>query len=104
MIQIDGLQQFAQLALDGVNREYPYHLSRLVLSPEAIESPRSMTPVFYGCFDWHSAVHAHWLLALTLRLIPETDCGKRCREALDRSLGQEIHSRRMRSSHRPTGL
>lgn len=86
MIQIDGLQQFAQLALDGVNREYPYHLSRLVLSPEAIESPRSMTPVFYGCFDWHSAVHAHWLLALTLRLIPETDCGKRCREALDRSL------------------
>ncbi len=83
------LEQYAQLALDGVHREYPYHLSRLVLSSGGIESPRSMTPVFYGCFDWHSAVHGHWLLALTLRLNPGTPFSDRCQSALNRSFDDQ---------------
>ncbi|MBG83579.1 MAG: hypothetical protein CMJ40_03410 [Phycisphaerae bacterium] len=86
---LNGLEQYARLALDGIHREYPYHLSRLVLSPDAIEAPRSMTPVFYGCFDWHSAVHGHWLLALTLRLNQGTPFADRCHEALSRSFHEE---------------
>ncbi len=88
-MSITGLEEYARLALDGVHREYPYHLSRLVLSPDVIESPRSMTPVFYGCFDWHSAVHGHWLLALTLRLNHGTPFAKRCQRALNQSFDDE---------------
>lgn len=86
---IDGLEQYAQLAIDGIHREYPYHLSRLVLSPDVIESPRSMTPVFYGCFDWHSAVHGHWLLALTIRLNSGTPFAQRCQLALEKSFDDQ---------------
>ena len=25
-------------------------------------------PIFYGCYDWHSAVHSHWLLAKVRRI------------------------------------
>ena len=85
----DDLQRFAQLALDGIDREYPYNLTHLISSPEVVESPRSLTPVFYGCFDWHSAVHGHWLLARSLDLLSGTDFAQRCRVALDRSLTTE---------------
>ena len=33
--------------------------------------PRELTPAFYGCYDWHSSVHGHWLLARVARLLPE---------------------------------
>ena len=35
--------------------------------------PPELHPIFYGCFDWHSSVHGHWLLARALQLFPETE-------------------------------
>jgi hypothetical protein len=46
--------------------------------------PRKLTPAFYGCYDWHSSVHGHWLLVRLIRTFPsamfgllrEKPCGK----------------------------
>ena len=78
--------RFVELALACVNQEYPNKISHVLNSDEDVQPPRSLTPAFYGCFDWHSAVHGHWLLARLARLYPNADFSVNARAALDRSL------------------
>jgi hypothetical protein len=51
--------------------------------------PRQLTPAFYGCFDWHSSVHGHWLLVRLLRLFPDAAFAPRARAALNKNLTTE---------------
>ncbi|QTD57755.1 DUF2891 domain-containing protein [Parasphingorhabdus cellanae] len=53
---------YARIALDCVNKQYPNKISHVMTSASDVQEPVRLTPVFYGCFDWHSAVHGHWLL------------------------------------------
>ncbi len=53
---------YARIALDCVNKQYPNKISHVMSSASDVQEPVRLTPVFYGCFDWHSAVHGHWLL------------------------------------------
>lgn len=76
----------ARLALDCVHREYPNKLAHVLNSDEDALPPRELTPAFYGCFDWHSAVHGHWLLARVARRHPESELAAQARAALNRSL------------------
>ena len=62
---------FARIALGHVGREYPNKLDQVLTGPGDLAGPRALHPVFYGSFDWHSAVHSHWLLARVLRRFPE---------------------------------
>jgi hypothetical protein len=62
---------FGRLALKGIDREYPNKPAEVLRGPADIMSPAAMHPAFYGCFDWHSAVHGHWLLVRLLRVCPE---------------------------------
>ena len=61
---------FAQLALQGIDREYPNKPGEVLRGPADIMSPAAMHPAFFGCYDWHSSVHGHWLLVRLLRLFP----------------------------------
>lgn len=61
---------FAAVALANVVREYPRHVAHLLTRPGEELRPRKLHPAFYGSYDWHSAVHMHWLLARVLRLYP----------------------------------
>lgn len=63
--------KFARVALAGITREYPNKPGNVMAGPEHVESPRAMHPAFYGCFDWHSAVHGHWTLVRLMRLHPD---------------------------------
>ena len=63
--------RLARLALAGVRREFPNKLDHVMGSAADVRGPRALHPAFYGCYDWHSAVHGHWLLARVLRLCPE---------------------------------
>jgi hypothetical protein len=83
------LSRFADLALDCVHREYPNKIAHVLNSDEDARPPRELTPVFWGCFDWHSAVHGHWLLARLARLEPEAEFAPRARAALEKSFSQE---------------
>ena len=60
----------AEHPLDGIETEYPHYQGSLK-EPGAPSRPAEKHPVFYGCFDWHSAVHSHWALVRALRLVPD---------------------------------
>ena len=62
---------FARLALKSMQKEYPNKPGEVLNSAADVMGPRAMHPAFYGCFDWHSAVHGHWMLVRLLRLFPE---------------------------------
>jgi Protein of unknown function (DUF2891) len=62
--------RFADLALANVGREYPAKLDHVLAGDEDARPPRTLHPAFHGSFDWHSCVHAHWLLARVRRLVP----------------------------------
>src|SRR5258706_3786646 len=59
--------RFAQLALANVAREYPTKLDHVINGPDDVRPPSELHPLFHGSFDWHSCVHAHWMLARSLR-------------------------------------
>ena len=61
---------FARVALANVEREFPRKLDHLFKEKETPLSERERHPAFFGSYDWHSAVHMHWLLARVLRLYP----------------------------------
>jgi hypothetical protein len=77
---------FARLALKGAVREYPNKPEHVLGGPDDARTPKALHPAFYGSYDWHSAVHGHWLLARLARLYPESPLAAKAREALARSL------------------
>jgi hypothetical protein len=76
----------ARLALDGIRREYPNQMALVLTSDADARPPRASTPAFCGCYDWHSAVHAHWSLVRLARLFPEAGWADDARAALATSL------------------
>lgn len=78
--------RLASLALGCVHREYPNKIAHVLSGDEDVASPRALTPAFYGCFDWHSAVHGHWLLARLARTQPGSSLAAPARAALSRTL------------------
>jgi len=66
-----GASHFAQLALDCIHKEYPNKLNQVLQSDEFLQPPKTLHPAFYGCFDWHSSVHGHWMLVKLLKQFPE---------------------------------
>src|SRR5450432_342232 len=78
-------QRFARMALDCVHKEYPNKIAHSLNSDADVKPPRELTPAFYGCFDWHSSVHGHWLLARVSRLFPNAPFAQDARRALDQS-------------------
>ena len=79
--------RFAKLALDCVHQEYPNKIAHSLLSDADVKPPRELTPAFYGCYDWHSSVHGHWLLARLARMYPDAPFVAKARAALKQSLG-----------------
>jgi hypothetical protein len=80
--------RFAGLALACVHQEYPNKIAHVLSSDADVKPPRDLTPAFYGCFDWHSSVHGHWLLARLARTFPDAPFTPRARAALAESLTQ----------------
>src|SRR6476620_3629013 len=62
--------RFAALALACVQKEYPNKIAHVLNSADDVKAPHELTPAFYGCYDWHSSVHGHWLLARLVREFP----------------------------------
>lgn len=86
---IKAAERFANLALACVHKEYPNHISHTLSSDADVAPPRKLTPAFYGCYDWHSSVHGHWLLVRLIRTFPEAQFVPNARGALNQSLTAE---------------
>jgi hypothetical protein len=78
--------KFARLALACVSKEYPNKIAHVLNSPADIKAPHELTPAFYGCYDWHSAVHGHWLLAALARRFPEAPFAAEAVAALKKNI------------------
>ncbi|HYC58156.1 MAG TPA: DUF2891 domain-containing protein [Thermoanaerobaculia bacterium] len=79
-------ERFAGLALKCVHQEYPNKIAHVLQSDADVAPPRKLTPAFYGCYDWHSSVHGHWLLARLSRLAPDAPFATNARAALAKSI------------------
>lgn len=78
--------RFFRLALDCVHKEYPNKIAHSLNSDADVKPPRELTPAFYGCYDWHSSVHGHWLLVRLARQFPQDPLARDARRALAQSL------------------
>ncbi|MEM1264337.1 MAG: DUF2891 domain-containing protein [Pseudomonadota bacterium] len=61
------ISRFTQLALDCIPQEYPNKLNQLLGDASHLRSPKELHPAFFGCYDWHSSVHGHWMLVKALK-------------------------------------
>jgi hypothetical protein len=73
---------FARLAHKGLQTAYPNTPGDVLNHEGDVKGPRATHPAFYGCFDWHSSVHGHWMLARLLRLFPDLPEKKPIRDVL----------------------
>lgn len=88
-LTLEQANSLAQLPLECINTEYPNKLNQTLGGEEDIRGPRELHPAFYGCFDWHSAVHGHWSLVSLLKQFPELDRAEEIRDKLQASLSEE---------------
>ena len=91
MRQLSGFDEetagrLAELVLACVHREYPSKIAHVLNSAADALPPRELTPAFFGCYDWHSAVHGHWALARLASAFPSAPFSSRSRVVLAQSL------------------
>jgi hypothetical protein len=88
-LTIESASNFARITLKCVQKEYP-NQPQLVLSQASdVLVPSVVHPAFYGCYDWHSSVHGHWMLARLIRLFPALPEKDQIVRALDANLTAE---------------
>jgi hypothetical protein len=85
-LNVGTASRLAALPLACVHKEYPNKISHVLNSPADVKAPHELTPAFYGCYDWHSSVHGHWLLARLVREFPTAAFAPPAMAALKRNL------------------
>ncbi len=82
--------QLAQLPMHCINQEYPNKTAHIINTAQEVSlSPKELHPSFYGCFDWHSSVHGHWMLVRLLKTKPHLANAKEIERILDQSFKPE---------------
>jgi hypothetical protein len=65
-----GAAHLAELPLRCMQQEFPYKTGIVFSDSSLVTRPRTYHPAFYGCYDWHSSVHGHWMLVRLLKSFP----------------------------------
>ena len=78
--------RLAALPLACMQTDYPNKLGQTLGSQADMGEPQLLHPAFYGCFDWHSAVHAHWSLVKLLKVFPELEEASEIRKKLKENI------------------
>jgi hypothetical protein len=99
----DLANSLARVALANIVREYPRHIQHLTSGADEELRERTLHPAFYGSYDWHSAVHMHWLLMRVLRLYPVARVAPAIADALDAHLTPEAVGRELEYFRGPAG-
>tara|TARA_R110002049_G_scaffold174462_5_gene341664 strand:+ start:1653 stop:2780 length:1128 start_codon:yes stop_codon:yes gene_type:complete len=88
-LDLKGANTLVELPLHCMNIEYPNKLSQTLGSNEDLKPPNELHPAFYGCFDWHSAVHGHWSLVSLLKQFPNIDKAEEVKKRLLNNMSKE---------------
>ena len=78
--------KLVSLPLHCVETPYPYKTGVVLANAADLQEPSAVHPVFYGCFDWHSAVHGYWSLVNLLRQFPDLAQANDVKTILQRNL------------------
>ncbi len=89
VLNLQEANRLAQLPLECMHTEYPNRLDQTLGSDANLKSPQTLHPAFYGCFDWHSAVHGHWSLVSLLKQFPEMDHADTMKQQLLQNISKE---------------
>jgi len=89
VIDLVQANRLAQLPLDCIQTEYPNKLNQVIGGDEDLQSPEALHPTFYGCFDWHSAVHGHWSLVSLLKQFPDLEQREKAIQMLLQNISKE---------------
>ena len=92
---------FAGLAFKCIQKEFPNKLDHVMNNAGEVKSPKALHPAFYGCFDWHSCVHGHWMLVRLLKLFPDLPEAKEIRAAINKNLTAENIMAEVKYLHQP---
>lgn len=79
----------AKLPLACIQTEYPNKLGQVIGGKKDLGEPHALHPAFYGCFDWHSAVHGHWSLVKLLKDFPELDKAEQIKKMLRQNMSKQ---------------
>ena len=81
--------RLSQLPIHCVETQYPYKLGQTIGSSNDLKTPKELHPAFYGCFDWHSAVHGHWSMVSLLKNFPDIKTQHKLRELLETNISKQ---------------
>ncbi|NNL16860.1 MAG: DUF2891 domain-containing protein [Flavobacteriaceae bacterium] len=85
----------AQLPLNCINTEYPNRLGQTLGDSTYLKPPKVLHPAFYGCFDWHSAVHGHWSLVSLMKQFPNLENTTEIKSNLIQNISKENIAREL---------
>ena len=85
-LTLEQANRLAALPLACIQHEYPNKLGQTIGGKDDLGEPSALHPAFYGCFDWHSAVHGHWSVVALLRQYPNLDRAADARRMLQENL------------------
>ncbi len=84
-----GASHLASLPLKCITQQFPYKTGITYSSDSLIIHPIHYHPAFYGCFDWHSSAHGHWMLVKLVKLFPDMPEANTIRSLLTSQLSSE---------------
>lgn len=88
-LSLSQANHLAALPLKCMQKEYPNKLGQTLATAEDLAGPKALHPAFYGCFDWHSSVHGHWMLAALLKRFPNLEQADVSRKKLKENISKE---------------
>lgn len=88
-LNLEQANKLAALPLACINTEYPNKLGQTLGGKQDLKSPKELHPAFYGCFDWHSSVHAQWTLVKLLKQFPKLEKAEEIKARLEETLSKE---------------
>jgi hypothetical protein len=81
-----GASYLASLPLKCLDKEFPYKTGIVFLDSTLVTHPKNYHPSFFGCYDWHSSVHGHWMLARLMKQFPNLPEAERIKSILSNHL------------------
>jgi hypothetical protein len=67
----ESATRLAKIPIACLQKEFPNKLNQVLGDHNDLKNPEVLHPAFYGCFDWHSSVHGHWMLIKLVKLFPD---------------------------------
>ncbi|MBE9510797.1 MAG: DUF2891 domain-containing protein [Bacteroidetes bacterium] len=89
VLDIETANHLSKLAYNCISREYPNKLSHVMNDSTEVLGPETLHPAFYGCFDWHSSVHGHWMLVKLLKSFPNLELRNDIIDTIDKNITKE---------------